>query len=198
MFDYIGEKIRQRLATLDWLSRTGGYTIPAETTDAGQAAGYPSAPWYEGAECAPTERLNMAPDGRETAQAFVDSDGILNQLRRTARYIDFSANIRVVLWYDTRKIEYDGDSDKEWQMISEIIAAVKSTELNTEGLGAARLRYASSQFDPDTIWGKYGMRAKGQGLFTWPYKTLALQFTLTGRLIPQCFTGSLTANAAAC
>ena len=198
MFDYIGEKIRLKLATLDWISRTGGYAIPAEVMDAGTKGGYPSAPYFDGAECSPAERLNMAPDERETAIAFVDSDGQINPVRRTARYIDFSTSVRVVLWFNTVKQTYEGDSDREMQMMSDIVSAVQSTDLKTEGLGLTRIRFSSIQYDAAQIWNKYGMRTEGQGLFTYPYKTLALTFTVTGRLVMHCFTGEVTANAAAC
>lgn len=198
MFDYIGEKIRVKLAAIEWISRTGGYTVQAETKDGTTKAGYPSAPWYTGADCTPTERLNMAPHDGETAIAFVDSDGNLTTVKRTAKYIDFAANVRVVLWYDTRRIVYEGDSDREWQMIKDVIGAAKSAEMNTEGLGLARLRFASVQYDPAQIWNKYAMRTVGQGLFTWPYKTLAITFTLTGRLVMNCFAGTLTPQASPC
>lgn len=198
MFDYIGEKIRLQLAGLDWLSRSAGYTVPVEIQDGGERGGYPAANYYDGAPCPVGEKLNMAPHEGETALAFVDSDAVFTTTRRTSRFIEFSTNIRLVLWYDTRKVAYDGDSDKEWQMISDVTNAVKSASFDTEGLLATRIRFASVQYDPAQIWGKYSLRSEGQGLFVYPYKTMAIIFTLSGRFVADCFTGSLTANAAAC
>lgn len=201
MLETIAEQIRQQLATLDWITRTGGLTNPVEILDGETAKTIPACLSYEGAPCdagSEGDFLNMAPHGEEVCIAFVEMPNDFSVVRRHARYDDVTLAFRVVVWYDARKISFDGDLEPSWKMIEQIIGAVKAADVTNDALGGAKIRFNSTQFTPDQIWSRYNMRDANQGFFMYPYRTFGLNFILQCRLNLSCFDGTLTANANAC
>ena len=67
----------------------------------------------------------MAPDGSETCIAFVDvpSDIQVDETHRT--YNILNVRFRVVVWFDERKIDFEGENDKPGRLVQEIINTVK-------------------------------------------------------------------------
>lgn len=195
MFDYIGEKIRAGVLSQNpWISRSAGLTEPVQNADGGL---YPGARPYAGAPCEDTgDYVNMAPSETETCIAFVDQEGELKKVYTNSRLYDFEAFFRVVVWFDERKVTVDGPS-LMLSMQSAITAGVNATSFNTTGLLRTKTFFESAQFDPKSIWGRYAAPDK-QGLFLLPYRTFAIRFRLIGRMVPECFTGQIEADANAC
>ena len=198
MFEAIGEAIRAQLAELTWISRTGGQTIPIEVRDGEVFKTFPGCRPYEGAPCDAGDFVNLSPHADETCIAFCEFNGDISVLRHTSRYDDISFPVRVVLWWDARKISFDGDVSAEWAMTDKVIEAVKAADIETEIFGAARIQYLSTQITPSLIWDRYNIRSEGQGLFMYPYRTIGLNFNIRGRINLKCLTGAITADADAC
>lgn len=198
MFEQIGESIRASLAELTWISRTGGATVPIEIRDGETFKTFPGCLAYEGAPCEAGQFVNLAPDSSESCIAFIEFLNDVTVVRHTSRYDDISFQFRVVLWWDARKIAFDGDEVVEWGIIERVIAKVKAANIENTVFGAARVQYLSAQFTPDQIWGRYNIQTQGQGLFMYPYRTMGLNFNVRGRLNLKCLTGTITADADAC
>lgn len=196
MTDYIGEKIRDSvLSGLPWISRSAGLTEPVQNADGGT---YPGARRYTGDPCAAVgDYVNMAPQETETALAFVDWDGDIRRVYSNAKLYDFETPFRVVVWFDERKVTVDA-GNLMFALQGAITAGIRATNLNTNGLLRTRVIFDSVQLDPIQIWSRYRMGQERQGLFLLPYRTFALRFRLIGRMIPECFTGTITADANAC
>ena len=188
MLEYIGEQIRtQVFARLTWISRAGGYTELLEANDGGTQKRFPGTkPQYQ-VPCEPGDYLNMGPDGKETCIAFVDSPGLIQVDERRSKYERVSVPFRVVVWYDDRKVRYDGPADKAGQMAKEIIAYARAATLSTTGVSGCKVSYDSIDFDPARIWGAYG--------FTFALEAPAVYWGRDGRCF--AFLHDLTADALA-
>lgn len=196
MTEYIAERVRQNvLVNLPWISRTAGLTEPVQSADGGT---YPGARKYNGQTCqGEGDYINMAPEATETAIAFVDWDGDIRRVYSNSRLYDFEAYFRVVVWFDERKVTIDA-GNLMMAMQAAITSGIKATSLNTEGLLRTRVFFDSAQLDPLQVWSRYRMEQEKQGLFLVPYRTFALRFRLLGRIVPECFTGNITADPASC
>lgn len=196
MTDYIGEKIRDMvLSGLPWISRSAGLTEPVQNADGGT---YPGSRRYTGDPCtAVGDYINMAPQDTETAIAFVDWDGDIRRVYSNAKLYDFETPFRVVVWFDERKVTVDA-GNLMFALQGAITAGIRAVNLNTNGLLRTKVIFDSIQLDPLQVWSRYRIAQERQGLFLLPYRTFALRFRLIGRMIPECFTGIITADANAC
>ncbi len=195
MTEYIAEKIRDAvLSGLPWMSRSAGLTEPVQ----GAKGTYPGARRYTGDPCAAVgDYINMAPQETETAIAFVDWDGDNQKVYSNARLYDFKTYFRVVVWFDERKVTVDAGS-LMFALQGAITAGIRAVNFNTDGLLRTKAILDSAQLDPVKVWSKYQMQQQKQGLFLLPYRTFALRFMLMGRVVPECFTGTITADQNAC
>lgn len=194
MFQEIGEAIRAQLATLEWVSRTGGATIPVEIRDGENYKTFPGCLAYEGAPCDAGDFVNLAPHEGETAIAFCEFTSDISTIRRTSRYSDISFQVRVVVWWDSRKVSATSD----WALMDTVIQAVKAANIPDDYLKGAKIQFLSTQVTPSQIWDRYNMRSQGQGLFMYPYQTVGLNFNILGRHNQNCVTEEITADADAC
>lgn len=186
MYEYIGEHIRaQVLAPLTWVSRPAGLVEILEVKNGEKNTKFPGAKPYYGVNCEPGDYLNMSPDGKETCIAFVDSSGEIRVDQHTTHFDRISAFFRVVVWYDEKKIRYDGALDISARMTQEIVNLAKSANLNNAGIGGCKVIYESLTTDPAKIWGVYGFKPDDQ-LFMLPYRTFAVSFRMTAFLSGAC------------
>lgn len=196
MTEYIAERIRASvLSGLPWISRSAGLTEPARSADGGN---YPGARRYAGDHCHGVgDYINMAPDVAETAIAFVDWDGDIRRVYSNSRLYDFDTYFRVVVWFDERKVTVDA-GNLMFALQGAITAGILATNINTEGLIRTKAFFDSIQLDPVKVWSRYQIQQDKQGLFMLPYRTFAMRYRLIGRVVPECFTGSIQTDANAC
>lgn len=186
MLEYIAEQIRaQALASLTWISRPAGLVEMLQVKNGDTFTKFPAAKRYYGVTCEPGDYLNMSPDGNEICIAFVDSAGDVRIDQRTSHFERISAFFRVVVWYDERKIRFDGQFDKSGKMALEITEVVRTAELNTAGLTGCKIGFENLTTDPAKIWGSYGFKPDDQ-LFMLPYRTFAVSFRMRGFLFGKC------------
>lgn len=196
MTEYIAEKIRDTvLSGLPWISRSAGLTEPVQNADGGT---YPGARTYDGQACHGVgDYINMAPQETETAIAFVDWDGDVRRVYSNARLYDFETYFRVVVWFDEQKVTIDA-GNLMFALQGAIVTGIRASSLNTDGLLRTRVIFDALQLDPVQVWSRYRIGQEKQGLFLVPYRTFAVRFRLIGRMVPECFTGAITADANGC
>lgn len=174
MIEFAAERIRSGvLSSLSWATRTAGLT---EMLQVG-ANKFPGAKPQFGTDCEPGDYLNMSPDGREAAIAFVDSPGDVKVDRHTSNFDQVSATLRVVVWYDESKMRYEGPLDKSTRMAHEVVKLARVCDLSGGAVYGSRLRFEALITDPGAIWGAYGFKADDM-LFMLPYRTFAVVFKL--------------------
>lgn len=196
--EYIGEKIRaSALADLTWITRSAGLTEPIRATDMDAFRPFPGAKQFAGSVCEPGQYINMAPDDGQAAIAFVDAPDQMRVKRAHGKYSDVEIPVRVVLWYDTRKLEVSAGILAA-NAATDVITAVKAVDFDTEGFLITKAVFTGFEHDPARIWSRYGLAVNDIGMFMVPYSTLALHFKVIGRLNPACFTGIVTSNLLAC
>lgn len=196
MKQYIGEKIRDSvLSSLPWISRAAGLSDPVLGAD---GLTYPGARPFDGQPCEGAgDYVNMSPQEGESVVAFVDWDGDLRRVFSTPKLFDFETFFRIVVWMDERKITVSA-GDVRMAMQAAIAAGVRAASYNTDGLYRTRVFFDSLQFDPLSVWARYTAAKENQGLFMLPYQSFALRFRIIGRMVPECFTGTITADMEGC
>lgn len=105
--------------------------------------------------------------------------------------------VRVVVWYDERKLSTPGGSVPA-NMVGDIITAVKAASFDTEGFLITKAKFTGLEHDPVRIWARYGLSVNDSGLFMLPYSTFAVNFDVMGRFNPACFTQPITVDLTAC
>ncbi len=200
MFEYWAEQIRQSLAALEWVSRSGGLAEVLTTTDGGTSpVRFPVVPTYPDAPCNEGENyVRVAPHEGESAIAFVQADSIMNPMR-TSGNLDFQTTLSVVVWYDTRHVltEMPGD-DLSWLITSQISEAVKATNLNQSGLTVHKIKFSGTRHNSRAIWSPLGLTDETLNLSTLPYRTLAIDFKVWARVQTGCFVGNVVYRAEKC
>ena len=200
MFEYWAEKIRQNLAALPWVSRSGGLVEVLATTDGSTTpVRFPVVQQYAGAPCNEGEDyVRVAPHEGESAIAFTTTDGIMNPITAGSK-LDFQTTLSVVVWYDTRHVltATPGD-DLTWILTSKVVQAVKSANLNRPGLTVHQVKFAGTRQQAKQIWAPLGLADETLNLFTLPYRTFAVDLKIWARAQPGCFTGNVVYRAAIC
>lgn len=196
MTQYIGEKVRDLvLSSLPWISRSAGLTEPVMGAD---GLTYPGARPFGGQPCEGVgDYVNMAPQEGESALAFMDWDGDIRRVYSNSRLFDFETFFRVVVWMDGRKINISS-GDVAIAIQAAIVAGVRAASYNTDGLMRTKAMFDALQVDPAKIWARYTATGASKGIFLLPYESFAIRFRLIGRMVPECFTGTITADLDAC
>ena len=198
MLEHIGEQIRASvLAGLSWASRSAGYTEPVQAVDGETRRLFPGSKPIGVVNCEAGQYINLGPDNGQTGIVFVDSISSMVVKKGRAKYSEIEVPFRVVVWYDERKISVPS-GNVMLNIQSDIVLGIKSVTLDTDGLVLTKVVFSGFEHDPAKVWGRYGIAINDVGMFIAPYSTFAINFKMIGRLIPSCFTQTITVNESAC
>ena len=187
MLESIGNTIAAALSNLPFVSRSGGLTELVDVQNGENRQRIPGAKGYRETDGAftgkPEDIASMAPDGSETCIAFVDvpSDIQVDETHRI--YSILNVRFRVVVWFDERKIDFEGENDKPGRLTQEIINAVKG--LNFTVFKKHRTTFESISVDAGRIWSAYNFKPD-DALFMAPYRTFAVTFRMKAWYFPAC------------
>jgi hypothetical protein len=183
----LSDRIRSAaLATLPFIDRPAGLVEALTFDDAGKTRILPA--WLGGSAagaCETGDFVNMAPDGSVTGLAFVESLQPPSTKRLAAGHFQAEIPLRVVVWYNQKKIDADFFRQHD-DVIRETVQAIFAADYNGGILANVKPRLRSVTSNWRNIWNEYRFEEAALQLFTWPYRTFALDLTFRAVYSPNC------------